>query len=802
MPLNRLKKFKNIFETERVIRYTGFLIRWKYLILSAALILACAGLYFVRNLSIDSSIMALLPENTPSVERVCELEKKTGGFGDLIIMLESSSYPNGNIAFAEKILPEIQRLPWVENASYKTDNSFFNKNKLLYMHVNDLQEVKNRVKSYIEKKQQKYNPFLVDLLEREDKELDFSDIEKKYSSGMVTRWINQSDDGKILLIVIHPGGSTSNIAFAKSIFKDVNNIIDSFKSESETTGVSVSIGGTYRNRLDEYYSILNNVKSSLLAGAVIILLLLLLYFRRVSHVICLLIPLFLSIICTFALTAITLKSLNLITAFLIIVLFGLGIDFGIHMLSRYRGYIKNGLDHYNALVGTISHSGKSCLSAALTTVAAFAMLTFSDFLGFRHFGFIAGTGVFLAFISYIVLLPVLLTILNDQSKQSITVKQINQNNNLSGSLCWNNYYKTAVIICAVISGFMLLESFKIRFENDFRNLRAHVPTTREFNAKVNKIFREARDPAAILVKDASEARAVTDYLKRNNLSSQNSPVESVKSILSVVPDSQDAKLSIIRDIKLLVSQCRPYLDSAKFAQFETQLVDSPIALTDIPPGISRFFQGQPTPQGQLMYLYQRKSLLDLNNAREFADAVGLIKTGGKVYHAISEPLVYIDLINLVERDSLIAIVGAFVLIFALVFLNTNGMRSALLVMSTLIVGSLWMIGCMALFDIKINLFNLVIFPSILGLAVDSSIHIFGRLENEEKLNSTAFFETSGATIMSTLTTLVGFGSFFFGKDPHPGLQSLAITAIIGMSTNLLASLTYLPPMVFVTRRKN
>lgn len=805
-----MKSLDNLFDSNRIRAYTRFLISYRYSVLLLAVVISAGALWMVKSISIDSSIMALLPKTTPSIQRVNEMEKKTGGFGDLIVMLESPDKTTA-IAFAEKILPEIQRLPWVERASFRMNDSIFQSNKLLYMDVSDLEEIRDRIKSKIATKKNKYNPFLVDLTETEDKGLDFSDIEKKYAGKGDVRKINLSDDGKILLLVINPRGVTSNIAFAKTIYADIQNIVTRFKPMAEHDGITVRIGGTYRNRLDEYGSILYNVKSSAAAAALVILLMLFFYFRRPSYVISLLLPLFMSLLWAFAITAVTIKTLNLITVFLIVVLFGLGIDFGIHLLRRYMGLRKSGFDHEQSLVGAVQKGGRASMSAALTSVTAFYMLMFSNFLGFRHFGFIAGTGVLLAYLSYMTVFPVLLTILDDllgKLKKTVTTKVAipKESKSTEAQPLISHGITVAIIgICIVLTIIAAWYGRKISFENDFRNLRARVPATREFNAKVKQVFKTARDPAAILVENENDARNIISTLTAKHLLDSTSPVEEVKSILDVIPDNQAQKLLIIREIKDIFHEYQPYITGEQKVKMEDMskwLVDSPITIEDIPHDISRYFMGVDGSKGQLMYLYQRKSLMDMNAADEFAQAVGEIEADGKTFHAVSEPLVYVDLLRLVERDSVIAIIGAFILILLIVYLDFGKMRSTMLIISTLAIGIIWMLGVMVLLNVKLNLFNLVIFPSILGLAVDSAIHIYHRFEEQGGLaDNSALLETGSATIMSMLTTLVGFGSFFFGSDPHPGLQSLGITAIIGLSACLIASLTFLPAVTILMRNK-
>ena len=64
-------------------------------------------------------------------------------------------------------------------------------------------------------------------------------------------------------------------------------------------------------------------------------------------------------------------DLNVITAFLFIILLGLGIDFGIHIFARYRAERLRQKPIEEALALTLRYTGRACMTSALTTSAAF-----------------------------------------------------------------------------------------------------------------------------------------------------------------------------------------------------------------------------------------------------------------------------------------------------------------------------------------------------------------------------------------------------------------------------------------------
>ncbi|NLD91946.1 MAG: MMPL family transporter, partial [Fibrobacter sp.] len=629
------------------------------------------------------------------------------------------------------------------------------------------------------------------------------DIEKKYEKKSNYKRSNISDDGKMLLIVIHPEGITSDISFAKKIYSELQNVVTEFTNNIADSSVTISIGGSYKSRLNEYNTILGDLSNGTMLGVSIILILLLLYFKRITLIVCVLIPLIMSEAWTFALTVLTIGNLNLITAFLIIILFGLGIDFGIHLINRYMLTRKDGVDHFNAIKTAIQTSGRASLTSGLTVIVSFYMLTFSEFLGFRDFGFIAGTGILLAYVAYMILTPALLTVVNDLTHgfgiKNSTITIINARGD-SRSQRNITMISIGITFFTIVSIVMLK---KVQFEYDFRNLRSQISATREFNKKVLNVFTTARDPAVVVVKNAQEALKIKELIKRKGLLDDTSIVEDVKTINDIIPVNQDEKIAVIEDIKALLEHNRSSMSpeqKSSIEKMEKLLVTEPVTEKDIPEEIAKLFYGNRNIDGQLMYIYQRNSLLDLHNAEAFAHAVGTLTVDSKEFYAVSEPLVYVELINLLKRDSIIAIIAAFIIIAGIVFSDFGKVRSMLIILSPLCIGILWMLGIMGVFSLKLNIFNMVILPSILGLGVDAAVHIYHRFNSDANSPiSKLLIETGGPNFLCTLINLVGFGGIITAN--HPGLRSIGELAIIGMSTCLVASLTILPVIMSHERKR-
>lgn len=119
------------------------------------------------------------------------------------------------------------------------------------------------------------------------------------------------------------------------------------------------------------------------------------------------IPLVMGTAWTFGLIGVFRGEITLFALAFPVLLFGLGIDFAIHILSSYSAQRSAGRDPEGALQGTFDTIGPGLLTGALTTAVAFLIMLGADFYGLQDMGFTAGVGVLMALLSMLTVLPAL-----------------------------------------------------------------------------------------------------------------------------------------------------------------------------------------------------------------------------------------------------------------------------------------------------------------------------------------------------------------------------------------------------------
>jgi len=102
--------------------------------------------------------------------------------------------------------------------------------------------------------------------------------------------------------------------------------------------------------------------------------------------------------------------LNLLTALLMSLVIGLGIDYNIHLGDRFADERRAGKGTYEALTEAVTGTGGALLGSTLTSVCAFATLLLVPNSGIRSFGAIVVIALVTAFLVSVVVLPSLLAL--------------------------------------------------------------------------------------------------------------------------------------------------------------------------------------------------------------------------------------------------------------------------------------------------------------------------------------------------------------------------------------------------------
>ena len=98
-------------------------------------------------------------------------------------------------------------------------------------------------------------------------------------------------------------------------------------------------------------------------------------------------------------------ELNVVTAMLSSIMIGVGVDYTIHFLWRYREVRRRGASPGDGVVETLTTTGRGIVFNALSVIAGFAVLLISNFLPVKFFGFLVVVCISACLAGALVLLP-------------------------------------------------------------------------------------------------------------------------------------------------------------------------------------------------------------------------------------------------------------------------------------------------------------------------------------------------------------------------------------------------------------
>jgi predicted RND superfamily exporter protein len=804
---------------KRAIRaVVRFVMRFYFLVIIAAAALSAAAYPRTARFftDINTDLAELIPQDYETVKTIKKIREKFKSIKTMILIVEDEDPKKARTAVDEldKFLRKDPLVGDVE--SKKRGYNFFDKHKLLFIDLDDLVTIRDRIDRRIQR--EKLGGLYIDFEdEGEDEEFKFGDIESKYKSkysvGATSEYFT-NDLETTYSIYVYPEKEPEELPETDAFYRHIRKIVGEFQREHANPTTQIYFSGPIRTRVDEYNTVIKDLQRAGLISGIGIALILILYFRRIFAVGLLFLPLTIGIITTFAFSSLFIKNLNLVTSFLFAILGGLGVEIGIHMLARYIEERRppffvsagstgpgSGKNMEEALFSVLYHTGGSALTSAATVSATFLILVVNDFKGFSEFGFIAGTGLIINFLCYIFVFPSLLVAAEKirllSFRRSIGFEFSPQRTPAVASR-----FPLPRFVLAGLGVFALLTIInlpRVDFEWRFSKIKANIAEAQEAKHKQRKTSSSVNSPAMVIIKDRAEAEAIKNVLDKK-MENPNTVINAFKSYYDLVPYDQKEKLAVIgemkdlladKTLKLVKGEHKKDLDRFKEALNETRLIEE----GEVPPKVRELFWGQ-KGETQIAYINPLPDMEmdDGRNAIKFAEEIQEIKTPNGTFYPSSDALIFADVLRTMIADGKRVVFLAFLLVYIIVFLDFRKFSVAALIVSPIVLGVIFMFGFMYIFKIKLNFYNMVVAPTVVGTSIDNAVHVYHRYKEMGKGSLMAALKSSGgAALMSSMTNICGFLGLVFAA--HNGLRSIGDLAVTGMAACLITTLVFFPALL-------
>ncbi|HVJ20923.1 MAG TPA: MMPL family transporter [Polyangiaceae bacterium] len=406
--------------------------RRPFLVLLLLLCTLVPATFLTLRLGVRESFSELLPEDKPSVIEMRRIEKRLSSRSTLIVVIEGGDTARLK-SFVDLLAPRLRAeldpalVSSVETGTREVQQ-FFEQNKHLYVSLERLRELHGDVVSAYDSAVARASGLDLGLDDEEVEEpeqpaFDFSLTEQKLRAEADAARKRQPGQGGYYIgsepllaavLVRTPLGSTDPRAF--ELRAQIENIVARLKPQSPGPPLRVGYTGNLITSAEQRAAVLKDLQEVGVWGVSLILGITLLFFMRLRVVVIMALTVGTGALWTFGLVRLLVGHLNSATGFLVSIIVGNGINFGIIYMARYieaRRDEKLGVADAVAVAHRETHAGT--LAAAAAAMIAYGSLSATDFRGFRHFGVIGGLGMILCWAATYVTLPPLL-VLSERAK--------------------------------------------------------------------------------------------------------------------------------------------------------------------------------------------------------------------------------------------------------------------------------------------------------------------------------------------------------------------------------------------------
>lgn len=199
------------------------------------------------------------------------------------------------------------------------------------------------------------------------------------------------------------------VRFEKPETGIIRDVLAKISSMAERDNADITVGGYAYIMLQFADLIVRGQVNSLIFAVLIVLVLLSLIFRSFRGGLISTLPILASVIFLLGFMGIAGIALDPATALLSSIMVGVGVDYTIHFLWRYRSELELS-GHRSAIIKTLTTTGRGIVYNALSVMVGFSVLVFSGFTSIRFFGYLVLISIGVCLVSALFVIPSLLLV--------------------------------------------------------------------------------------------------------------------------------------------------------------------------------------------------------------------------------------------------------------------------------------------------------------------------------------------------------------------------------------------------------
>jgi hopanoid biosynthesis associated RND transporter like protein HpnN len=559
----------------------------------------------------------------------------------------------------------------------------------------------------------------------------------------------------------------------------------------------------------------------------------------------------------------TVGHLNILSVTFAPVLIGLADNLGIHLAARYSEERTAGHDFRTAMEIAARQTGPGIVTAGISVILAFYAVMLANFPGLAELGFIAGSGELLCMVASFTVLPALFAVSQRYLRTRSTAWQVQERRSWHwhwlgryprlmlvdiGGLTligifvsplpkfdYNLLHLQAKGTESVVWENRLLEAsdrsswYALSTADSLAELRhkkaqfAALPVVDRVESLASMLPPNQEERLALLAEIApvvDSIAATWENVEPIDVEEIGNTLEKIRFKLQQPPTDWDptrrpseealtaartAMTAIQERLKTMdpttASQALDAFQRGLMADFAAKWTllqhnvhpKGPVTPDDVPSYLRERFVGK---SGRyLLQIFARDNIWEREPMQTFVRQLQTVDAD-----ITGPPVVALYSIQNMQRGYVLGGVYALITIVGVTLVHFRRLKPTWLALLPLGVAALWMVPCMALFEVQMNIANLIVIPLFMGMAIDNGIHLVDRaLEPPRTASERTTQSTGKAVVLATLTTIAGFGSLMVAR--HAGIFSFGLLLALSVTCNLVAVFTVLPLLLRMVRLK-
>ncbi|MCP4135326.1 MAG: MMPL family transporter [bacterium] len=601
-----------------------------------------------------------------------------------------------------------------------------------------------------------------------------------------------SSDGKHLLVMAEPAGSSTDSVLARNINNTMNTTIEQIDKKYGKGVIKISPVGGYRAALDNEEIAKKDTQKAILFATLGIALMLILAFPRPIIGLLSLVPAIVGAMMALFVYSLFTQKISILAVGFGGAIISITVDHGIaYLLFLDRPYETSG--RYAAKeVWSVG------LLATLTTVGAFSSLFISGFSILTQIGRFAALGISFSFIFVHTIFPILFPVMPAVKRER---KLPLQNFVNKFALSGKKYKAYGALLFAVVMLFFAKPEFQVSLSS--------MNTVSKETLAAEQLVKEVWGDIFSKIFIATEAKSIQEL--QDNGDKLVSMLEA--DIVSGSLESAFVPSMIFPGTERLQSNFqawKTFWSRERVQNLKNSIRRASQEFGFSVSGFDPFFKN---------IALKEKNAIPLSET--YHQLLGIAKTGdekawiqfstltpGKTYNkeqffdkysasgkaTVFDPGLFTERLGSILSDTfvkMVIIIGISVII--LLFMFFFDWKITLITLAPISFALVSTLGTLKLIGHPLDIPGLMLSIIIIGMGIDYSLFFVRSYQRYRDENSTAMGLIRMAVFLASISTLIGFGVLLTAE--HSLLRSAGITSLLGIGYSLIGAFTILPPVL-------